>query len=204
MMNCKEALPLLHQHLDGDLRGPEAVVLKEHLLACPACRKRLQQLEKVEALVQAWPAPQAPDDMTERIMRALPPAKRSSTWSRWFRRHPAASVAAVFFLVMMGSFVSMWDNDQELLVKGTDLESVVIKGDTVYVPAGKTVAGNLTVENGQLQVEGDIQGDIFVIDGKVNLASSAHIYGQVTQIDEAFSWLWFKTNQFFHQLSDSP
>jgi anti-sigma factor RsiW len=203
MMNCREALPMLHQYLDGDLEGQEKKALKEHLLACMDCRRRLQQLEKVEALVQAWPSPQVPEGLTERIMSALPPEKRRGSWSRWFRKHPAASVAAVFFVVMMGSFLSMWDNDQELIVKGTDLQSVVIQGDTVYVPAGKTVAGNLTVENGKLEVEGDIRGDITVIDGRMNLASTAHISGQVTQIDEAFSWLWFKTGQFITQLSQT-
>lgn len=195
-MNCTEALPMLHQYLDGDLSGQEARGLKEHLLACPACRNRLQQLEKVEALIQSWPAPRVPEGMTERIMKALPPEKRTGSWYRWFRKHPAVSVAAVFAFVMMGSFLAGWDQDKELLVKGTDLESVVIKGDTVYVPAGKTIAGNLTVENGRLEVEGDIKGDIVVIDGKVNLASTAHISGQVKQIDEAFSWLWFKMSQW--------
>jgi anti-sigma factor RsiW len=195
-MNCIEALPMLHQYLDGDLSGQEAKGLKEHLMACPACRNRLQQLEKVEALVQSWPAPQLPEGITERIMNALPPERRTGSWNRWFRKHPAVSVAAVFALVMMGSFLTGWNQDKELLVKGSDLESVVIKGDTVYVPAGKTIAGNLTVENGRLEVEGDIKGDIVVIDGKVNLASTAHISGQVTQIDEAFSWLWFKMSHW--------
>ncbi|TDF91726.1 zf-HC2 domain-containing protein [Paenibacillus piri] len=203
-MECKEALPLIHEYLDGGLQGTEALKLKEHLLACPSCRDRLKHLEKVEAMIQSWPRQQImSSDLTERIMRSLPPVKSTSPWWRWVRTHPAASVAAVFILVMMGSFMSLWNQDSELVVKGTDLQSVVIHGDTVLVPVGKTVAGNLMVENGKLQVDGDIKGNIVVIDGSVNLASTAHISGQITEIDEAFSWLWFKMNDLATKISES-
>ncbi|MCS7464729.1 zf-HC2 domain-containing protein [Paenibacillus doosanensis] len=202
-MDCREALPLMHEYLDGGLKGREALALKEHLLVCPACRERLKQLEKVEALVQAWPQQEVPSGLTERIMQALPPERRKQPWWLWVRRHPAASVAAVFVLVMMGSFISLWNEDTELLVKGSDLSSVVIKGDTVYVPEGKTVAGNLMVENGKVQVDGDIKGNIVVIDGTVAMASTAHISGQVTEIDQAFGWLWYKMNDWVSTISQA-
>ncbi|WP_028552569.1 zf-HC2 domain-containing protein [Paenibacillus sp. UNC451MF] len=202
-MDCRDALPLMHEYMDGELKGSEAIALKEHLLACPACRERLKQLEKVEALIQAVPQQGVPSGLTERIMRALPPEKRKNPWWQWVRRHPAASVAAVFVLVMMGSFLSLWNEDTELLVKGSDLQSVVIKGDTVYVPAGKTVAGNLMVENGKLQVDGDIKGNIVIIDGSVVMASTAHISGQITEVDQAFSWLWYKMNDWASTISQS-
>ncbi|WP_426449913.1 zf-HC2 domain-containing protein [Paenibacillus sp. S-38] len=203
-MDCKEALPLLHEYMDGGLEGKESVQLKEHLLACPDCRRRLQEFEKVEALVAAWPHPPVPDGLTQRIMDALPPAKRQNRGYRWIRKHPAASVAAVFFAVMLSSFMTAWDNDRDLIVKGTDLESVVIQGHTVVVPAGKKVSGNLTVEGGTVQVDGDVEGNVVVIDGSVVQASTAHISGQVKQIDEAFSWMWYKMNQWVSQVSDTP
>ncbi|CAG7657148.1 zf-HC2 domain-containing protein [Paenibacillus allorhizosphaerae] len=201
-MDCNEALPLLHEYLDGSLQGRDSAALKQHLLGCAECRKRLQQFEKMEALISAKTPSEVPEGLTERIMQALPPVKRHNPFYRWVRKHPAVSVAAVFFLVMFSSFVSVWNDDQELLVKGSDLESVVIKGNTVYVPAGATVSGDLTVENGITQVDGDIKGSLIVIDGSVNLASTAHISGQVKTIDEAFSWLWYKMNAWIVQLSD--
>jgi cytoskeletal protein CcmA (bactofilin family) len=109
----------------------------------------------------------------------------------------------MFVLVMMGSFMSTWNEDTELLVKGNDLQSVVIRGDTVLVPQGKKVSGDLMIENGKLQVDGDIEGNIVVIDGSVNLASTAHISGQITQIVEVFSWFWFKMNDWAGKLSES-
>ncbi|MCZ8515842.1 zf-HC2 domain-containing protein [Paenibacillus filicis] len=202
-MNCYEALPMLHEYLDGGLDSKDKVALKEHLLLCADCRKRLQQLEKVEALIVAWEEPGTPDGLTERIMQSLPPVKRVNPWYRWVRRHPAASVAAVFVLVMFGSFLSMWNNNRELLVRGSDLQSIVIQGKTVLVPEGRTVAGDLTVEEGNVQVNGVVKGNVVVIDGSVNMASTAHISGQVKQIDEAFSWMWYKMNLWFNELSGS-
>lgn len=202
-MDCKEALPLLHEYLDGGLDRRESAVLKEHMLVCEACRRRLQQYEKVEAFVHAWPPQQMPEGLTERVMQVLPPVSEHHPWYQWIRRHPAVSVAAAFFLVMMSVFISTWNDDRELLVKGKDLQSVVIQGSTVYVPAGKKVAGDLTVENGELMVDGDIEGNIVVIDGSVNLASTAHISGQIKEIDEAFSWVLYKMNQWFTLVSGS-
>jgi len=193
-MDCKEALPLIHEYMDGGLERSATASLNDHLSTCPTCKMRLKQLERVEALVQSWPRVEASAGLTERIMSALPQVKQRSIWRQWVRNHPAISVAAVFVLVMTGSFMSMWNENSELMVKGKDLQSVVIQGNTVYVPVGKTVAGNIMVENGKLQVDGDIEGNIVVIQGSVNLASTAHISGQITQIDEAFSWLWFKMN----------
>lgn len=202
-MVCEEALPLMHEYLDGELEDDRAIALKRHLLTCANCKKALRQLETTEALVKSLPAAKAPDYLKDRIMQALPPIKRERNWTEWFRRHPAVSVAVVFVMVMLGSFVSLWNEDRELLVKGSDLEQVVIKGDTVYVPAGHKVAGNLMVKSGKLQVDGEINGNLVVIDGSVNLASTAHISGHITKIDEAFEWMWFKINEFFSQLSDN-
>jgi anti-sigma factor RsiW len=202
-LDCKEALPLIHEYMDGSLGRSEAASLNSHLTACPTCKMRLKQLERVEALILSWPRVETPQGLTERIMNALPRVKQRSRWKLWVKKHPAISVAAVFVLVMTGSFMSMWNENSELMVKGKDLQSVVIEGNTVYVPAGKTVAGNIMVENGKLQVDGDIEGNIVVIQGSVNLASTAHISGQITQIDEAFSWLWFKMNGLAAKISQN-
>ena len=54
-MNCKEALPLIHEYLDGDLQGSDSRLLKEHLIACQACHALFKQLEKTDALVRMLP-----------------------------------------------------------------------------------------------------------------------------------------------------
>lgn len=197
-MDCKQSLSLMHEYLDGDLSGEETAELKRHLIACANCRAALKQFEQTEAMVRSLPRQSAPDGMTERIMRSLPQPKRRNTWFQWVRRHPAASVASVFLFVMLGSFLSLWDNDKDMVVKGAgaDLQQVVIQGDSVYVPAGHTVQGNLLVQRGHIQVDGEVKGNLIVIDGSYNLASTAHIAGKVIPVDRAISWLWYKMNEW--------
>ena len=54
---------------------------------------------------------------------------------------------------------------------------------------------------GKLKVEGDVTGNVVVIDGSVNLASTAHISGHVTQVDEALGWVWYKLGEFVGKIS---
>jgi anti-sigma factor RsiW len=201
IMNCRDAIPLMHEYLDGDLNGTETVALKEHLLACRDCRALFEQFERTEALVRSLTPAPVPNDLTARIMQGIPAAKRRTAWLRWVRRHPAVSVAVVFAAVMMGSFLSLWNQDTELAVKGADLDQLEIHGDTVVVPKGHTVRGNLTVQGGKLQVEGNVTGNLVVIDGTLNMASTAHISGQVTKVNQAVDWIWYKLNEWVSLLS---
>lgn len=196
-MDCKQAVPLIHDYLDGELSGTQAMELKAHLSTCAACHKRFQQLEKADHLFRSLSAVAAPPHMTDRVLRALPAPHRRRSWTNWVRRHPAATAAAIFAVVMLSSFFSLWNQDTDLIVRGTDLEQVVIKGNQVYVPADHTVQGNLVVENGTIQVDGAIEGNLVVIDGSYVLASTARISGEIKSVDQAVQWLWYKTNQFF-------
>ena len=200
-MECKEASLYMHEYLDGTLTGKLLTELKKHVLECQECRRQLDGLEQTEAFLRVVPAPAVPDRFTERIMQALPKESKSNRFKRWIKRHPAASVAVVFLMVMMSSFLSLWDKESSLIVKGSDLEDVVIQGDTVIVPQGRTVNGDLTVENGTLQVDGAVRGNLIVIDGNVNLASTAAIAGQVTSINENIDYFWFRVKEFFSGFS---
>jgi anti-sigma factor RsiW len=186
----------MHEHLDGDLTGPEAVKLKEHLLMCSDCRAMFEQFERTEALVRTLTPASVPDDLTAKIMSGIPAPRRRSAWLRWVRRHPAASVAVVFIAVMLGSFASLWNQNTELVVQGADLDQVQINGDTVTVPQGHTVKGNLVVQNGKVQVDGEVTGNLTVIDGSVNMASTAHIAGQITKVNQALDYVWYKVNEW--------
>lgn len=197
-MDCKEAILLMHDYLDGDVTGPEAAQLKKHLIGCAGCQERYTKLEKAGALVSSLKPVYAPSHMTtSAIMQSLPAPTKRSAWVKWPRRHPAASVAAIFLVVMLGSFLTMWNEDTQLVVHGSDLEQVVIKGNTVVVPEGHTVQGNLIIENGQIEVNGKINGNLVVIDGNYALASTAQISGDITSVNQAVEWIWFKLNQLF-------
>ncbi|GMK42810.1 hypothetical protein PCCS19_58700 [Paenibacillus sp. CCS19] len=200
-MNCNVAIVWMHDYLDGDLPPQDIRELKTHLLACPDCRARFDELERTESLLTT--ALRSPSPITaahsaalnERIKSVLPKQRKQTAWLRWVRNHPAVSVAAVFFFVMLSSFLSMWHQDGELVVKGEDLQHVIIEGDKVIVPAGTKVNGSLTIENGTADVQGDVEGNVTVIDGKLQLASTAHIAGSSRTIDRALDWFWYKVTE---------
>ena len=199
-MKCNMAVASIHEYLDGDLPREELMRLRQHLQGCSACSSRLDALEKTNAFLQSLPVESPPSYLADRIMKSLPKARRRSAWTSWVRRHPAISAAAIFMVVMLSSFVAMWNQDQELKVAG-DLEHVVVQGNKVIVPAGVHVKGDLTIENGTAQIDGDVDGNLTIIDGSYTMASTAHIAGNVKQIDRAVDWIWYKVSNWFGSLA---
>jgi anti-sigma factor RsiW len=202
VVKCKEAISLIHDYLDKDIQAESQTDLHHHLQGCAKCHHHFKQLEKADAFVRMLTRTQVPEGLTERVVNAVAPApKKQSSWLRWAKRHPAVSVAAVFLFVMMGSLFSLWNQDTDLMVKGNDLDHIVIQGDKVIIPQGETINGDLTVENGQIQVDGEIRGNLVVIDGSILSASTANISGDVKSIDQALDWVWYKMNEMFVQMA---
>ncbi|WP_040949376.1 zf-HC2 domain-containing protein [Gorillibacterium massiliense] len=195
-MNCKDALSRIHEFLDGDLSGQEAVDLKKHLLSCPECHRLFRELETTEALVRSCPRPTVSEGFAERLMTRLPAApRRRYSWIQWVKRHPAITAASVFLLVMMGSFLSLWNQDTQMTVKGGDLDQYVISDDTVYLPAGHKAKGNLMVRGGNVQIDGTLQGNLVVVDGTYHTASTAEVSGKVYEINQAAEWLLYQLRE---------
>lgn len=199
-MDCKQAASLMHDFLDDDLSKERSLELKSHLQICRDCQILFRELDQTDMMMFATVkhlSLSTSDELVDRIMCKLPTQRTQQTWLRWVKRHPALTAVAMFFLVMSISFITLWDSENQLIVKGSDLNSVVIEGDTVIVPKGKTIVGDLTVENGKAEIYGDIQGNLTIIDGSLLQASTAHISGQVKSIDQALDWIWYKiTNTF--------
>lgn len=198
-MECSVAIVWIHDYLDGELPAEKVASLKKHLAACPSCQARFEQLERTEALTRAaLDTPmldkEASRQLTNRIMAQLPTSRRRK-WTRMVRNHPAITVAIMFALIMVTSFVAIWERNTELVVRGSDLQEIVIKGNQVIVPPGAYVNGSLTVENGNADVQGEVEGDVIVIDGSLNLASTAHIAGKIRMIDQALDWFWYKVTE---------
>ncbi|GGJ27034.1 hypothetical protein GCM10008022_39970 [Paenibacillus hunanensis] len=203
-MDCKLAVSYIHEYLDGDLPDGQAAELKQHMAECAECRAVFKELEQTELLLFAvnHRKPPVSDELTDRIMQSLPKPKKPSAWVTWLKRHPALTAAAAFFVILLGT-LPLWDEGPEMIVKGQNLDQVVIEGNTVIVPEGKTIAGNLTIEKGQARIYGDVEGNVTVIDGSVFQASTAHISGQVQTIDQAVGWLWYKISTAFADVAST-
>lgn len=91
---------------------------------------------------------------------------------------------------MSATLFSSYGNDQQFSV--TKQPNLVVEGQTVLVPAGETVKGDIVVKNGELRIEGEVDGDVTVIHGSKYMASTAIVTGKSKEIDKAFDWLWYK------------
>lgn len=195
MNACPEnVIHLMDDYLDGDISPSDERQLKEHLESCNDCRKLYQALSKTIAFVQSASHMQAPSNFVQKTMERLPKEKQRAGVQRWFRRHPMLAAAALFCVLMSAALFTNFNDDQQFSF--TKQPNLVVEGQTVIVPEGQTVVGDLTVRNGDLRVEGELQGDVTIVNGQY-MASSGVITGEIEEIDKAFEWLWYTLKNGF-------
>lgn len=189
MKTCPEnIIHLMDEYLDGDLNPADEAVLKAHMESCIECRKLYHEITKTIAFVQSASHIQAPNDFVAKTMQRLPKERPRVGIQRWFRHHPLFTAAALFCVLMSGTLFSNFNNDQQFAF--TKQPNLVVEGETVIVPEGEVVTGDLTVRNGDLRVEGELKGDATIVNGQY-MASSGVITGEIEEIDKAFEWLWY-------------
>jgi anti-sigma factor RsiW len=189
-MNCPtDAIQLMHKFLDEEITQEEEKTLRKHLDHCKDCTQHFHELKKSIALVQSTSHIEAPSDFTLKVMGSLPKEKKTVSFNRWFKHHPFLTAASLFVLLMTSSIFSLWNNDQEFSV--TKHPNLVIENDTVIVPKGEIVEGDVTVKNGTIVIEGEIKGNLTIINGEKFRASAGNVTGDIKEVNELFDWLWF-------------
>lgn len=193
-MKCHEYEAYMHEYLDEEISTEHEKNLKQHLQQCVSCQKHFHELSKTIALVKGMATVTAPDDFTSKVMNKLPKEKKKVGIQRWFRHHPLLTAASLFLILMMGSVISGWNKGQDLSV--SKQPNLIVKNDTVIVPEGEVVKGDVVVRNGSLQIEGQVDGNVIVINGEVikgnkYMASAGQVTGEIKEINAVFEWIWY-------------
>ncbi|WP_174615456.1 zf-HC2 domain-containing protein [Virgibacillus ihumii] len=207
-MNCdNEAIELMHKYLDNDLMKDEEEKLRHHLENCEQCQKHFHELKRTITLVQSTDRISAPSGFTESVMGNLPVEQKRMRYKRWFKAHPVLVSAAIFFFFMFTGIFSAWNQDSALVV--SKQENLVIQGDTVIVPENVTVSGDLLVKNGDLRLEGTVDGNVTIINGELIdqpiegsglMASVGEVNGELEQVDQVFEWVWYHMKDMFENV----
>lgn len=190
-MNChKDIIEYMHDYLDEDITPENEETLRRHLQICSDCQDYFHEMKKAVALVQSTANIKAPDDFTNRVMSQLPKEKKQVGAKRWFKQHPFLTAASLFVLLMTGSVFAGFNEDQRFSV--TKQQNLIVEGETVIVPEGKTIKGDVVVQNGDILIKGKVDGNVTVINGEQYMAAAGNVTGHIEEIDQAFEWLWYK------------
>jgi anti-sigma factor RsiW len=184
-----EIVELMHAYLDEEIDPNSEMVLREHLHSCKECEELFNELKRTIALVKGTTSIQAPENFTANVMALLPKEKKKVGFQRWMRNHPLIAAASLFLLLMTGSVFSTWNQGNDFSV--SKQENLIVQNDTVIVPEGEVVKGDVIVRNGTLKIEGEVQGNVTVINGEQYLASAGKVTGKVEEVNEVFDWIWF-------------
>ncbi|PLT28746.1 anti-sigma factor family protein [Peribacillus deserti] len=191
-MACpEEIIDYMHDYLDEEISSEKERLLKEHLASCEDCRNYLYELKKAVSFVKVPLDLKVSSDFTHRVMASLPQEdKKKKRIKGWMMGHPVLSAAALFIVLISGAILTSWNQGNDFSVNRQS--NLVVQNHTVIVPEGKTVKGDILVRNGDIKIEGKVQGDVTVINGNRYLASAGSVTGEIKEIDQAFEWLWYK------------
>jgi RNA polymerase sigma-70 factor (ECF subfamily) len=68
---CPDIVRLFSRHLEGDVSARTCASMEKHLAACPRCRASCDELKEVLRMCRAAPEPAVPDEVQERLRRAV-------------------------------------------------------------------------------------------------------------------------------------
>ncbi|MDX8047743.1 anti-sigma factor [Gracilibacillus sp. S3-1-1] len=190
-MKCdKEMIQLMHEYLDGDISKEDDQRLRSHLQACEDCQKHFQELKRTVTLITPNLELKPSINFTTNVMASLPKEKKRMSAKRWMKLHPMLTAAAIFFVLMFSGVFSAWNQDHQLSYpKGQNL---VVKNDTVIVPAEVVIEDDLEIKNANLIVEGEVDGNVVLINGEHLSASAGKVTGEIKEVDQVFNWVWYK------------
>jgi len=187
----EEVIQLIHGLLDDDISPESEKVLQEHLDTCKDCKVFFEQIKKTTAIFHCLGSStiQAPKDFTAKVMASLPNEMKKNSFQRWLAFHPILTAASLFIILMTGSLISTWEKDQKFSV--SKQSNLVVNNNLVTVPKGEIVKGDIIVKNGKLRIEGEVQGDVTVINGDQYVASAGKVTGDIEEVNKVFDWLWY-------------
>lgn len=200
-MKCDEKIvELIHEYLDEEIDTQNEMILRDHLKSCKDCETLFNEYKKTIAVVKGTSRMQAPPNFTSKVMASLPKEKKKVSMQRWLRNHPLIAAASLFLVLMTGSVFSTWSQEREFSV--SKQENLVVQNGMVIVPEGEVVKGDVIVRNGELRIEGEVQGDVTVINGEQYLASAGHVTGQIEEVNEVFDWIWYHMKRIAFEVID--
>ncbi|ELW9008239.1 anti-sigma factor, partial [Campylobacter upsaliensis] len=68
------------------------------------------------------------------------------------------AAASLFLILMVSSLMSAWNEDHQFSV--SKQPNILVENNTAIVPEGETVKGDIIVRNGDIKIEGQVEGNV--------------------------------------------
>ncbi|WP_085520696.1 zf-HC2 domain-containing protein [Tuberibacillus sp. Marseille-P3662] len=203
-MGCsKTYISLIQKMLDGDTSEEEKQDIHNHISYCEPCRRYYDEMSLVDRQLHSLShqtGDKPSQNFTDQVMQQLPKEDHNKRFRQWLKRHPMVSAAAVFLVLMMGYIFSMWvDRPFNAYVQGEG-QLQYASANTVIVPEGETIKGDLVVENGHVDVKGQVSGDVILIKNSTLKASAGSVAGDIEEVNQIMEWVWYNLKDAFKHL----
>jgi len=197
-LSCHDRNDQIHRYLDEEMDTQERIEFETHLASCRSCQHSLTELGQAIQHVTAAEWLKAPHMFTEDVLSQLQeisPQKRN--WRVPFIKYTGIAAAAVLVLGM-GMMAAAPD---EFALQAKNTQGLIVEDGKVIIPEGSRYQGNLVVQNGDLEVRGDVNGNVTTVGGKIYRAAGADISGEVDEVDEALEKLWYFGKQVWEDVT---
>ncbi len=195
-MKCRDAIYLMHGYLDQDIDETEQKELFNHLKTCIDCKQHFSELQLTENLIRQLPIKRTSSEYTQQLLEKFPRTQNNNRLVQWLKKRPLVVAASIFIFLFSISIISYAIPGGELKVVSGNQHNLVIEGNQVIVPKDKEVIGDLVVENGNVEIKGEVKGNVTVINGQILMANASMVDGHTKEVDQFFEWILYKVKKF--------
>ena len=120
-MNCEKYTELIEKYLSAEIKDSELEQLKDHIGQCESCRKKYEQLGRLEKIVKkAFVSSTTAEQASEIILSKLPVTQPSSARILPFNKWSAiAASVLVGISFLCGFIVSRFDDGKQIAIPTT-------------------------------------------------------------------------------------
>ena len=165
-MNCEKYTELIEKYLSAEIKDAEFEQLKEHIGQCESCRKKYEQLGRLEKIVKkAFTSATTAEQASETILSKLPATQPSSARILAFNKYSAIAAGVLVGISFLCGFIAARFDDKQIIIPPTakvPMKVVKLEG-TVLVKR----------ENSELWLPMSSESDIYVGDTFHSAANSS-------------------------------
>ncbi len=193
---------VMHKHFDKETTYEEETTLKHHLMKCEDCIQHYRELSSVQTLLTEAPAISQQASLKDAILEQLPKESKPKKFMKAVKEHPFITACAIFLVTLLTSAMIEFQSGDDIFV--SNYEGVQVEGDRVIIPEGKVIHGDLTIENAIVDVRGQINGNLTLVNSELSQATP-NISGEIVEVNRFIRWAAMKFTRgvadFFQQFT---